>query len=169
MPDEPEDDILLGYMDTYHAAAIGMIISAWAGLEYQIDEVIWGLAGLEPEPGACLTSQFPTVVTRINALIALARVQQVSAERINKLNGFRKRAIGLSESRNRIVHDPWFYAYKTKKHFRLQKTAKAKLDYAYKPVTEEELKEIETNILALRDQFSELRSEILHAFWSSSP
>jgi hypothetical protein len=114
-----------------------------------------------------LTAQFPTVVARLDALIALARVRRISSARVNKLNTFREQAMRLCHERNRIVHDPWFYAFETKKHYRLQKTAKAKLDYAYKPVTEEELNSMEAKIGTMRERFREVGNEILHAYWSS--
>jgi hypothetical protein len=132
VPDEP-DDLLLGYLDTYVAAAIGRAISAWALLEHSINEVIWELAGVEKNPGACITSQLTSVARRMDALISLARLQKISAPTIGKLNKFKEKAGALAEKRNRVAHDPWYYGFDSKNHYRLQVTAKSTLDFAYKP------------------------------------
>jgi hypothetical protein len=78
MPDEPDDDLYLDFIDVHHAAAIAQVISVWARLEYDIDELIWELARLEPDIGACLTAQFSTVNARFNALLAVARLSGIS-------------------------------------------------------------------------------------------
>ena len=167
MPEEPHDDTLLDYIDVYHAAAVLQAISAYARLEYEIDELIWQLAAVEPEIGACLTAQYIAISPRMDALISLAHAQHVSTLHIHKLNKFKETVGGLAMKRHRLVHDPWSYAHRLKKLYRLEKTAKAKLVHDYKPVTEEELKAIEAEIKRETDRFRELRSEILHAFWSS--
>lgn len=168
MPDEPDDDAYLNFIDPYLGAGIARAISAWARLEYEIDEMIWELARLEPEIGACLTAQFQNVSTRFHALISLARLQNVSEHHITMLNRFAGKANDLATERNRIVHDPWVFGHKTKKLYRLQKTARAKLDYSYKLVTEVELNALEARVVSTMDQFLDLRREILTAFWSSS-
>lgn len=167
MPDDPDDDLLLNYIDLHHGAAIARAISAWAHLEYKIDEMIWELARLEPEQGACLTAQYGSVNSRFNALMSLCRVEKVKPKFISKLNSFKTKALAAADLRNRIVHDPWGSTFKSKKHYRLQKTAKATLDYSYKPVSEEDINKIEKTIESLIEEFRLVRTEILHAFWSS--
>ena len=167
MPNEPNDDVLLGYIEPYHAAKILQAISAYAHLEYEIDEMIWGLAGVEPEIGACLTAQFVAIVPRLDALVSLAHAQHVSDQHIRKLNKLRESIQALSPKRNRLAHDPWFFAHQTKKLYRLEKTARAKLVHNYTPVTEGELKAYEDEIIDVTSRFRDLRSEILQAFWSS--
>lgn len=167
MPDEPDDDILLNFIEPHHAAKILQAISAYAHLEYEIDEMIWELAGVEPEIGACLTAQFVNIVPRLEALISLANAQHVSDRHIEKLGKMKGAITGLSGRRHRLAHDPWFYAHKTWKLYRLEKTAKSKLVHSYMPVTEDELKAYEDEIVGVTSRFRELRSEILQAFWSS--
>ena len=164
-PEEPER-CLIPHVDWELAEALGSTISAWAHFEYQIDELIWELARLEPEQGACLTAQFPTVAARFNALIALARTQHINDKDIERLNTIRNRSDSLTEKRNRLVHDPWFYGWDTKASYRLQKTAKAKLIYRYDIVTKDEINEMHNKIKQLCDDFWEIRTVILHAFWS---
>lgn len=167
MPDEPDDDILLGYIDVHHAAAILQAISAYAALEYEVDELIWVLAGVEPEVGACLTAQYIAISPRMDALISLAHAQHVSPQHIKKLNKFKETIGGLAARRHRLAHDPWFFGHKTKKLYRLEKTAKPKLVHNYQRVTEDEMKAFEAEITKATERFRELRSEILHAFYSS--
>lgn len=167
MPDEPSDDVLFDYLDVYHAAAIARAISAWAKIEFEIDEFIWQLAQLEPNVGACLTTQFPGVVARMNALISLARQQKVNKARIGRLNKFKTLATALADERNRLVHDPWLFGYNSKKLYRLHKTAREHLEYEYKVVTEAELTALEARMSGALDRLRDLRREILHAFWSS--
>jgi hypothetical protein len=163
-----EPELLIPHLDWEISAAIGSTISAWAHFEYDIDELIWELARLEPEHGACLTAQFQTVAARFNALIALARTQNVKDKDIERINAIRQRGDALAQKRNRLVHDPWFYGWDTKASYRLQKTAKAKLIYRYDAVTKDEIKDIENAIETLHREFLDIRTEILHAFWSLS-
>ncbi len=167
MPDDPDNELLLQHIDLYHAWELAMAISAWAGLEYEIDELLWELARLEPNQGACLTAQFSNVNSRFNALLALCRLENVSPKLIMELNAFKVKALAMADVRNRLVHDPWGSTYQSGKHYRLQKTARAKLDYSYKHVSEEDMKEIRTKIDGLIEEFRSIRAEILHAFWTS--
>ena len=165
MSDEP-DDLLLSHLDTYVAAAIGRAITAWAILEHSINEMIWELAGVEKEPGACITSQLTSVARRMDALISLARLQKISEPTISKFNKFKQKAGALAEQRNRIAHDPWFYGFDSKNHYRLQVTAKSTLDFAYKPMTEEDLLKIEKDIQALADHFGKIRAEAMEELYA---
>ena len=166
MPEEPEG--LIPFVGYDLALAIIGAISGWSRFEYEIDELIWQLAGLEPECGACLTAQHQTVSARFDALLALSRVQNVSSEHIMQMNRLRSRSDALAKKRNRLVHDPWFVAYRTENQYRLQRTARARLEHSYVPVTLEEVKEIEVSIEKLIENFLTLRRDVLHAFWSPS-
>lgn len=166
MPLDPEDELLTGYVDVYHAAAVLRGISAYARLEHQVDELIWKLAEIEPEIGACLTAQIVSIAPRMDALITLAYAQHVSEECLTRLNKFKARIGGLSNERNRLAHDPWFSGFQTDKLFRLEKTARGKLIHRFQPVTEEELGEYERKVESAHADFSQLSSEILGSFYS---
>jgi hypothetical protein len=158
---------LSDYMPAELAAAIGRALSAWARFEYEIDELIWELARLEPTEGACLTAQFYTVATRFNSLMALARVQKISDAQIKRLNVIRRKSDALAEQRNRLAHDPWFYGFDTQETYRLQKTARATLIHRYELVSVEDIQKIERDTGKLISEFRKVRSDVLHAFWSS--
>ena len=54
-----------------HYAAVGRVASKWAQLEHQIQELIWGLAGLDELTGACITSQIGGSGRLMYALLAI--------------------------------------------------------------------------------------------------
>lgn len=166
MPEDEPEELLLTYHDPHHAAAIFAAISEWARFEYAIDKLIWELARLEEEQGACLTAQFSNATARLEALISLARVQGISAKNLMKLNGIKAEMHGLRDQRNRFVHDPWFLGHPSQQHYRLELTAKGKLVHAYKPVSEDEARAVCSNIEALNNRFSEIRSAVLEEFYT---
>jgi hypothetical protein len=163
MPDEPE--YLLHYHDVYHASKVLRAISEWARFEHAIDRLVWDLLRLEPEQGACMTAQFPSVMSRFDALLAVAKLEGIAAKHIMALNVIRQDSNGPREARNRLVHDPWFSNPDTKQHYRLQLTAKSKLDYNYKAVTEAEVDAIGEQFNALHKRFSDLAHEIRMDFY----
>ena len=165
MPDEPEE-ILYGRMKIDHAAALGRAIATWANFEFEVDEVIWALARLEADQGACLTAQYSTAAQRFDALLSLAALQGVNQIHIGKLNKVRDWALAIAQKRNRIAHDPWFYGRESDKHYRLHKTAKGKLDFKFKAVDEEELKAIESEFLDLTVRFQEVKHAMLLDFYA---
>lgn len=168
MPLEPDDEFLTGYVDVYHAAAVLRGISAYARLEHQVDELIWKLAGIEPEIGACLTAQIISITPRMDALITLAYAQHISEACLTLLNKFKGKISGLSNERNRLAHDPWFSGFENDKLYRLEKTARAKLIHRFEPVTEDELKDYERRVDKARGDFAKLSGEILEDFYSGA-
>lgn len=151
-PDEGPDEMLLDLLPYEYAQAIGYVVAAWAKVEHDIDEMIWSSAGIEDHDiGACLTSQYSSVHARINALLALARLKGEPEAEITKLHKFSKRIADLSERRNRLVHDSWKTTWKlrgvqSRATYRLQRTARAKLDHDYKPVSLDELAALKKEI-----------------------
>jgi hypothetical protein len=91
-----------------HFSATGHVAANWAMLEFLIDQVIWKLAGLDPEPGACLTAQFPSIHSRMRALIALLQLKGADKALIKEANIFVSDASPIAIHRNRIVHGPLF-------------------------------------------------------------
>jgi hypothetical protein len=166
MPEEPDDDVLLPWLDIDHAAAIGRLVSTWAHLEHEIDQLVWTLAGVEENPGACLTAQLSTVARRLDALISLLKLHSTDDLIIRKVAKFKGRTIELAEKRNRVVHDPWSYGYRSKKHYRLEVTARSKLEHRYLHVSTEDMDKITDEIKKASEWFGEIRSQILEKFYS---
>jgi hypothetical protein len=103
----------------------------------------------------------------MDALISLARVEHISEAHITELNRLRSDLNGPREKRNRLVHDQWFYGAESKRHYRLQVTARGRLDHTYKLVTHEELAGISEEFLALDERFHVIRSGVLSDFYAS--
>lgn len=102
-PELPHDDP--------HYAAVGHATALWGMLEHTIDAAITELAELDrewdnSEAIACLTAQMISVHARLDALIALAHLREISPELIKELNSFSNELRPLSMKRNRLVHDP---------------------------------------------------------------
>src|SRR5665213_3643461 len=109
-PEQPPGEVLLpGLIPNEYAQQIARIVSGFAQLEYDIDIIIWELAGLadNPDIGACLTAQIGAVVPRMEALISLAHLRNIPEIQITKLNKFKERIRGIGERRHRVAHDPW--------------------------------------------------------------
>jgi hypothetical protein len=87
-------------------ALIGLIASDWAVLEAVIDLTLWDLVGGEEKNVACLTAQYIGLFSRINALMALVRLQGGSKKLLEDIEKFQKDVRGINEQRNRAVHDP---------------------------------------------------------------
>ena len=86
---------------------IGRVAAAWARLEFRTNEIIWHLANVDIEYGACLTSQIQSPSSRFRALVALVTLRGGKQTLIGELNSFSTDLDSLARQRNRFVHDPW--------------------------------------------------------------
>jgi hypothetical protein len=141
-------------------AAIGMVASAGADLEYRINSAIWALASVTDEDGACLTSQFPSMIARMRALIALVRLNGSSDELARRLNAFTSEVDALIRQRNRVIHDPWFVDTDTNEVTRLEITADRRLVRERKPHDIETLRQLSDSIHDAANRFSAMRQDI---------
>jgi hypothetical protein len=145
------------------------VISGLGRLEHDIDELIWTLAGVEPEAGACLTAQFSSVRARGDALVSLCHLAKLPEKSMRQVNKFCSAILGVADQRNRLAHDPWSTDARTGKVYRFQRTAKGRLDQGYKLVTELDLKDITDSIGKLADRFHVIKTEVLDAFYKALP
>jgi hypothetical protein len=74
--------------------------------------MIWRLAGMEHQQGACITAQLMGIWPRTNSLVALLTYHKARTPAlqplIKRVNVFGDSCRGPSEQRNRIIHDPWY-------------------------------------------------------------
>jgi len=146
--------------------AVGHVAHHWARLEHEINKMIWALAALEPEDGACITAQIPSMVPRLRALIALVHKNGAGKALLKDLNRFSGKADGLARRRNRVIHDPWFFRENRSENHsqiefgRLEVTADRRLTYEVKPQTRKEVLDIAHDILAAIKEFNSLRERI---------
>src|SRR5438045_3311094 len=69
-----------------YSAAIGHVSTIFAKFELLVNEMIWLLANVGIDEGACITSQIPSPLSRLRALIALVAVRGGKGNLINELN-----------------------------------------------------------------------------------
>jgi hypothetical protein len=91
-----------------HLKAIGMITYKHATLDYAMENVIWGLLGLDILDGRCLT---PHIAARVRMDIIKSLVHQhfsqTTPEAITKLAAISSRMDAVTKSRNDSVHGLW--------------------------------------------------------------
>jgi hypothetical protein len=94
-----------------HYAAVGRVASKWAQLEHHIQELIWGLAGLDEMTGTCITSQIGQSGRLMDALLALLEQKGASKDELKPFGKFCHSVSDKQRMRNRIVHDPWYFHF----------------------------------------------------------
>jgi hypothetical protein len=94
-----------------HYAAVGRVASKWAQLEHHIQELVWGLAGLDEMTGTCITSQIGQSGRLMDALLALLEQKGASKDELKPFGKFCQAVGDKQRMRNRIVHDPWYFHF----------------------------------------------------------
>jgi hypothetical protein len=143
-----------------YCAAIGHVSTIFAKLELIINEAIWLLANIGIDEGACITSQIPSPLSRLRALIALVAVRGGKGNLINELNSFSVTADSLGRRRNRVVHDPWIKMGDSGEFRRIEITADRKLNYELAPTTVDELMDLAEEIGNAIVEFGRLNDRI---------
>lgn len=142
-------------------AGIGRVASVWAKLEFLINEMIWDLANVDINCGACITAQLTTPVSRMRTLISLVRFHGGKDDLIGDLNKFSGRLDGLARRRNRIIHDPWGYDFTKDTYMRLEVTADRKLVFESKEAQIDDLKRVFDDIMHATTDFNHLVEKIM--------
>jgi hypothetical protein len=156
MSEETVDDYSLS-----HLAYVGLAVSSWADLEFEIDFTIWDLMDCPQALSACLTAQLVSPIPKLNALLSLVQLYQFGAELEKQLSQFSGSVAGLNELRNRIVHDKRIIDPKTQKVRRINIKAKAKLEFMEQPETVNDLAQFSQRALDARWKFIEIRDAII--------
>jgi hypothetical protein len=139
-----------------HLAAVGRVASEWASLEATIDTCSHHLADIPVKVGICFTSQVAGTARKIDAYIALAKLQGAS-KTLSALNEFAKDTHGLAEQRNRILHDPWIGA--TNPH-RLEATAKKTLRLEFIPTSTDTVLALANKIILHEKRIIEIAEKV---------
>jgi hypothetical protein len=140
-----------------HYAAIGRVATEWAAFETTLDSSTLLLARFEIRRGVCLTAQIAGWSRKFDAYVAIARLRGAT-KTIPDLNKFAQDTNGLSEQRNRVVHDPW--VGKEKPH-RLETTAKRTLRFEFVPVPTVEVMKIAGRITDHIKRFEKLNLAVV--------
>jgi hypothetical protein len=138
-----------------HYAALGRVAAAWSFLEAGVDTACIRLADIESDRGICLTSQIAGIGRKLDAYISLARLRALPKELIERLDKFAKLTQGVSEKRNRLVHDIWFFNHPLPPE-RLQATARKLLRFEYIPTKTEDILKTAREINDLHGEFEVL-------------
>lgn len=143
-----------------HYAAIGRVAANWSYFEAVVDDWSIRLAHITSEIGVCFTSQMPGSRAKLNAFIALADHLRVDPSLLQSLDKLTKETVGLSERRNRAVHDIWFLDEPSNPR-RLEATAQRRLRLLEIPVPTDELLRLAAEILEHVQQFDELATRAM--------
>lgn len=122
---------------------VGRIISNWAVVEARLASAIWRIGEIPDEIGASITSQIYTFDGKVKALQSILRVRGYEHEAA-KLGTVTKAGKGLSEARNRIVHDP--VKFEGGDVLRLEITADRHLKFGYQKIDLDVLHKMVTDI-----------------------
>jgi hypothetical protein len=142
-----------------HYAALGRVAAAWAFSEAGVDTACVRLADMAPERGICFTAQIAGIGKKLDAFIALARLWPLPKELIERLDKFAKRAQGISEKRNRLVHDIWFFNHPEPPE-RLEATARKLLRFEYIPTKVDDILKTAWEISDLHGEFDILTQAV---------
>jgi hypothetical protein len=144
--------------------AIGHVAHHFSRLEHQVNQLIWEIAGIDSNDGACITSQIPSIMPRFRALIALAHKHGCSSRLLKDLNRFATDADAIARQRNRIIHDPWYFRVNAEieaiEYGRLEISADRKLTFEVKPKTSKEVLDVAHKIIDATTQFKELQERV---------
>lgn len=165
-----------------HYEAVGRVASAWALFEFHVNQLIWTMSATDDERGACVTSQIYSINARMKALLSLVNLEyEAMPEEIQKgtdswaidmgghtfpnlidrLKKFASRRVeGLSEQRNRIIHDTWMYGETTGAIAQIRATANRKLDYGFRPASIDAVNKTHQDIKRLDGDFLILSANI---------
>ncbi len=146
--------------------AIGKVATEWALLEHYIDRTIWAVAGVSPEIGACLTSQFSSPRPRLAALSALCARRGLDQSIISSINAFAEKTRGLGGQRNRLLHDSWGMGKSSGTTYRLEVTADRKPVLEFKEVDMGAVVELAKMIRCQRFHYNDIDKQITSALSS---
>jgi hypothetical protein len=136
-----------------HYAAMGKVADSWADLEFEIDQLIWEFLQTAQALGACVTAQMISVHPRMNALIALAKLWEISAAHLDDLGRFYGKIGPLADKRNRLIHDKRFIELTKKQVVRFEVSAKSRLKFEPVPETIGSLTNFAREVTAMQLEF----------------
>lgn len=151
-------DPILGY--------IGEVAYEWAHLEHILDTIIWKMAGVEPPKGACLTAQIMGVAPRYRTIISLAKLLGLPEKVVKQANKLMSETYDVSEHRNRIVHDPWYFA-DVARWAQFRSMPSKNPTYGFEDINVNDILQAIVRIRACAEKAASLRGEISHILSTS--
>jgi len=154
-------------VESRHYAAMGRVADNWAYFESVVDTWSIKLVDMPIRWGICFTAQIAGITRKLDAFISLARLRKLPVGMVDKLCKFAETAKGLSERRNRLIHDVWFFNHPEPPQH-LEATARKKLRIKFIPTPTTELLKFAVDINANREKF-ETMAEAIIALPRTSP
>ena len=125
-----------------------------------IDLIVWDVAGIPHQFGACITAQMGSVHPKLRALGALLVLHKANPALIKKVDSFQSNLHDLGELRARTVHDPRLTDHMGNV-VRWQTTASSKsVVFGAQPETIEELTKLRKRIARNIARFEAIKQEI---------
>jgi hypothetical protein len=156
----PTDHAIIARMreelaENRHYAAIGRVAANWSYFEAVVDHCSIRLARVNKRTGIIFTSQISGIVRKMDAYIALARLRNLPSGIVSNLCKNADTSRGLSERRNRIVHDVWYF-YHPGSPERFEASARRLLKVESVPTSTEELLQFAVDIQIHQATFEDL-------------
>jgi hypothetical protein len=142
---------------------IGKIASLWGAVEQIIDDMIWTLADVQHDKGACITSQLQSLYPRFKALSALVEMHGGEAKVLKGIEKTSGIGVNIGQQRNRAVHDPISYNPISKRVSVHRITADKRLVMELTPIDESDYRKTLEEISAYYDRIMQLRTTIYTA------
>jgi hypothetical protein len=130
---------------------VGRVASEWAHLEHIIDVTIWELLGVDDRLAACLTSQYPGIGQRCNAICALGLARGLTKEQVKPFRQLKSAAFDVADWRARWVHDPWYVVIETNKPAQFRAMSQVDPRYGLQEISQDEIEETMKAIKELQD------------------
>lgn len=140
---------------------IGKVITNYAMLEARLTSAIWRIGRIPDAIGASITSQIFNLDGKVKALQAILREHRYEKEADKLGIVIRDEVKGLSEIRNRTVHDP--VLFKDGDVYRLEIKADRRLSFGYQKVDLEKLERVVDHIDAADDKIEAVLKPVLDA------
>lgn len=142
-------------------ALIGRVVAEWARLEHILDQIIWDLAKGDKIANSGITGQIMGHYPRFKIILALAEHRGNDKKIIDKIKEISGAVAGLSDERNRYVHDAWFLQIVSEKvsavgQFKSLSIKSKKV--GFKPIKEQDVKKFLGRVGAQAQAASKLRS-----------
>jgi hypothetical protein len=146
---------------------VGQVASNWAHVDHMLDILIWELADVDAQAGACITAQIAGTYGRFKAVIALLAFHQQRTNKslkplIDKATELSQKANAPGEKRHRTVHDPWYEFPSTSDQTAQFKAMPQKdLRYGIHPIDLKDIEDALEDIRKFSDRVEAFRSDVL--------
>jgi hypothetical protein len=139
---------------------VGRVAADWSLVEHTLDLIIWQLARLDDETGACLTAQISGVYGRIPTIVSLSLRRGLGDSILKQIKDLYGPLQFCQNHRNRIVHDPWYLDDATQLTEQFKSMAKEERLFGFHEVTEVYVNDILEKIGRRIEEIGDLRNAI---------